>query len=92
MSIVENLGIKPIDRRNMWAGTFQKLMCDNEPVEKLEADYKEAIEAIETQTKLWEIMVRSYPDKFYKDKRYYKNIKIIEKAYGESWEDIRRDK
>ena len=71
-----------------------KTFTTHNEIQQLKADFKEAIEAFK------ELLLESlnnYDGMPNSQRRaaesYYKDdIKIIEKAYGESWEDIRREK
>ncbi len=90
--------IKPIDQ--IWTTdgvhVVQFKIYDPHQVRQLEADYKEAIEALK-MVQIGMILLKAVTEE--KTRAYYniedafmnsKDIKIIEKAYGESWDDIRR--
>ena len=90
--------IKPITSSMMSTGFMPHEVCAVKKVRKLEADYKEAVEALE-MVQIGMILLKAATEE--KTRAYYniedafmnsKDIKIIEKAYGESWEDIRREK
>lgn len=82
MSIIEKLGITPLNRLNMWAGTSQILMCHSESVKKLEQQRNEMLEAL---IRNLELNQRGYfmKQKVLKD--------IIEKAdmQHRSWPEIK---
>ena len=84
--------IKPIESHAVRNG----FVCDTLLVRILEKQYREAIEALEELTiegmnnydNERNIMIcRQTSKQLYSDE-----IAIIEKAYGESWDDIRREK
>lgn len=65
-------------------------VCDVKPVRQLEADYKEAIKALEGLVKenifndMCTGLLEDEAEVFVRDE-----IEVIEKAYGESWKKIR---
>lgn len=86
--------IKPI--KKIWTTdgvhVVQIKIYDPHEVRQLEANYKEAIEALVELHKRFDVS-KSWGNF---DAKYYAFMQItrpiIEKAYGESWEDIRREK
>ena len=93
--------IKPIEVRSQHSHNDFKWFYELEikEVRQLEADYKEAIEALEESTiELINLEYSIASHRKHKNamttalRKNQTTIKIIEKAYGESWEDIRREK
>ena len=80
-----NINIKPLKKKNATDGIhavgFE--MYDPKAVEKLEADFKEAIEALKEMCIDAELLDQG---------SRFKGIEIIEKVTDQKWEDIKNPK
>ena len=78
-----NINIKPIERFVIYEGNMDEYGCREEPVRQLEANYQEAIEALREARQRYE----SREDMSIV---WIQDIqKLIEKATGETWEQIK---
>jgi len=85
--------IKRIETIKVLTGNYQ--LCPEDPVRRLEADYKEAIEALEKLTLSYiDLLKQDYGSSRTSkqiEKLFKKEIKIIEKVYNDTWENIKNE-
>lgn len=71
---------------------YRTSMVNGDIILEIEADYKEAIKALKLDVETFDVVKEFMGSNKSIDQMQQRRINIIEKAYGESWEDIRWEK